>query len=105
MIPAIPFPAVGALAGNAVDQAIFGDKPQPQAGHDIRLTGSSEGVGIPRLYGWSRVSGNIIWATNLEKLAAQSSGGKGGPETSGGCSLKLRVIWPSSQRTTRRVGS
>ena len=55
--------ALGALAGSAIDNAIFGEPAK--AGADLRLTGSSEGVPIPRLYGWSRLSGNIIWATDL----------------------------------------
>lgn len=76
--------ALGALAGNALDQAIFGDKPVVQPGSDIRLVGSSEGGAIPRVFGWSRVSGNIIWATHLEKITAQGSGAKGiGPKPPG----------------------
>ena len=51
--------AVGALAGSAIDSAIFGEKPVQRPGADVRLTGSSEGGAIPRVYGWSRVSGNI----------------------------------------------
>ena len=73
--------ALGALAGAAIDASLFADKPEPQAvapGADVRLTGSSEGVPIPRLYGWSRLSGNIIWATELEEIAAEDSGAKGG---------------------------
>src|SRR5690349_24833532 len=69
--------ALGALAGSAIDNAIFGDKPQPMAGADVRLQSSTEGAPIPKLYGWGRLSGNIIWATQLEQLATQSSGAKG----------------------------
>ena len=69
--------ALGALAGSAVDQALFGERIQPAAGADIRLQGSSEGAAIPRLYGWSRLAGNIIWATELERLPAETSGAKG----------------------------
>jgi hypothetical protein len=71
--------ALGALAGSAIDNAIFGDKPStaPATGGDVRLQGSSEGGPIPRLYGWSRLTGNIIWATQLEETTQQSSGGKG----------------------------
>ncbi|WP_196259209.1 baseplate multidomain protein megatron [Pelagibacterium limicola] len=70
--------ALGALAGSAVDSAIFGQSAQPsRAGSDIRLTGSSEGVPVPRVYGWSRIAGNIIWATDLERLPGQSAGAKG----------------------------
>ncbi|WMT88072.1 glycoside hydrolase/phage tail family protein [Pelagibacterium sp. 26DY04] len=68
--------ALGALAGGAVDNALFGERPS-RAQSDVRLTGSSEGGPIPRIYGWSRVSGNIIWATELERIAAESSGIKG----------------------------
>ncbi|MGN6487034.1 MAG: hypothetical protein ACTHLT_04340, partial [Devosia sp.] len=51
--------ALGARAGSAVDAALFGEKPQPVARPDIRLQGSSEGGAVPRLYGWSRLAGNI----------------------------------------------
>jgi hypothetical protein len=70
--------ALGALAGAAVDGALFGERARPvSAGADIRLTGSSEGGAVPRLYGWSRLGGNIIWATELEELAGETSGAKG----------------------------
>ncbi len=71
--------ALGALAGSAIDGMLFGEKPQTQvaAGADIRLQGSTEGAPIPRLYGWSRVTGNIIWATELEEVTTETSGGKG----------------------------
>ena len=71
--------ALGALAGSAIDSAIFADRPQPapMAGADLRLHGSSEGAPIPKLYGWARLSGNIIWATELERIEAESRGAKG----------------------------
>jgi hypothetical protein len=71
--------ALGALAGSAVDSAIFGPKPaatSPPTG-DITLQGSSEGGAIPRLYGWTRLTGNIIWATQLDETTQQTAGGKG----------------------------
>lgn len=68
--------ALGAVAGNAIDSALFGERPA--VGHaDIRLQGSSEGGAIPRLYGWGRLAGNIIWATELEEMTQESSGSKG----------------------------
>ncbi len=70
--------ALGALAGSAIDGALFGERPEITPGRDIRLTGSSEGAAIPRLYGWGRVAGNIIWATELEEVEAESAGAKGG---------------------------
>ncbi len=69
--------ALGALAGSAVDTALFGEKPQAAVRPDIRLQGSSEGGAVPRLYGWSRLAGNIIWATELEEIPAEHRGGKG----------------------------
>jgi hypothetical protein len=68
--------ALGALAGSAVDGLLFGDKQAP-TGSDIRLQGSSEGGAVPRLYGWSRLSGNIIWARELELLGGENAGAKG----------------------------
>ncbi|RYE71158.1 MAG: hypothetical protein EOP19_32280, partial [Hyphomicrobiales bacterium] len=74
--------ALGALAGSAVDGMLFADKPQPRqvAGADIRLQGSTEGAPIPRLFGWSRVTGNIIWATELEEVTTETAGAKGTPQ-------------------------
>ena len=71
--------ALGALAGSAIDSTLFADRPQPAAtvGADLRLQGSSEGAPIPKLYGWGRLSGNIIWATELERIEAESRGAKG----------------------------
>lgn len=70
--------ALGALAGSVVDDALFGDSSEAaQTGRDVRLQSSSEGGAIPRIYGWNRVGGNIIWATELERITAQSSGAKG----------------------------
>lgn len=76
--------ALGALAGSAIDARIFGEKPAARGHSDIRLIGSSEGGAIPRIYGWSRVSGNIIWATELERIAVESSGSKGFGAPGGG---------------------
>lgn len=70
--------ALGALAGSAIDAALFGEKPRETVRPDIRLTGSTQGAAIPRIYGWNRLEGNIIWATELERLAAETAGAKGG---------------------------
>lgn len=72
--------ALGALAGSVVDGMLFGEAPQAAAGADIRLQGSSEGGAVPRLYGWGRLTGNIIWATELEEIATESRGAKGTSE-------------------------
>ena len=48
---------------------------------ELRVTGSSEGAPIPRLYGRARIGGQIVWATDFEEevvTTSQSGGGKGG---------------------------
>jgi hypothetical protein len=68
--------ALGALAGSAIDGLIFGEDQPVRPASDVRLQGSSEGGGVPRIYGWNRLSGNIIWATELETIAGESTGAK-----------------------------
>jgi hypothetical protein len=68
--------ALGALAGSAIDGALFAEPKVAKAGADIRLQGSSEGAPIPKLYGWHRLSGNVIWAAQFEKLPAEQRGAK-----------------------------
>ena len=76
---------IGALAGNAIDQALFATHRQraldgPRLA-DLSVMASTAGAPIPRLYGRARLSGQVIWATNLEEVANISSqtfaGGKG----------------------------
>ncbi|KKB09045.1 baseplate multidomain protein megatron [Devosia chinhatensis] len=70
--------ALGALAGSAVDNALFGDRTSAEAPlFDVRLSGSSEGAPIPRLYGWGRLSGNIIWGRELLRHVSETAGAKG----------------------------
>lgn len=68
--------ALGALAGSAIDQSLFAERPAAPAPGDIRLQGASEGGAIPRLYGWGRLTGTIIWATELEEITAETRGAK-----------------------------
>ena len=71
--------ALGALAGSAIDSALFGEKPAP-ATAPAPISGCrarARAAPIPRLYGWSRLSGNIIWATELEELDGGDAGAKG----------------------------
>jgi hypothetical protein len=67
--------ALGALAGSAIDGVLFGQGEQRPA-NDFRLQGSTEGGAVPRLYGWSRMAGNIIWARELELLNGEDAGAK-----------------------------
>ncbi len=74
---------VGAVAGSAIDQALFGARRDralegPRLS-DLTVMASTEGAAIPRVYGRARLSGQVIWATNLDEVVATDSegGGKG----------------------------
>ena len=83
---------IGALAGAYVDQALFASSGQPHSVSgprlsDLKVTGSTEGAAVPRLFGRARVGGQVIWAAPIEEEAVTASpgnsgsggGGKGGP--------------------------
>jgi hypothetical protein len=83
--------ALGGIAGNAIDQRIFGDNRKRRSEgprlNDLRVMTSEEGAAIPIIWGRMRVSGQVIWATNLEEVVSTetqkaSSKGGGGPKSS-----------------------
>lgn len=47
---------------------------------DAQITSSTEGIPIPRPFGYMRMGGNLIWATNFTetKTTTKQGGGKGG---------------------------
>ena len=79
--------AVGGLAGNVLDQRLFGQKRKSEGPrlNDLRVMASEEGAAIPAVWGRMRVSGQVIWATNLEEVVStetQKASSKGGPKSS-----------------------
>lgn len=77
--------AAGALAGNVLDQQLFGAKKNREGPRltDLRVMASEEGAAIPALWGRMRISGQVIWATNLIEVATtstQKASSKGGPK-------------------------
>jgi hypothetical protein len=85
---------IGALAGSYVDNALFASTGQSRAVEgprlsDLRVTASTEGAPIPRLYGRARLGGQVIWATNFEEVTSTQDvgGGKGSPRSGGGTSV------------------
>ena len=78
---------IGAIAGSAIDRALFASRREiSQEGPrlaDLEVMASTEGAPIPRVYGRARLSGQVIWATNLEEVVSTTSqttgatGGKG----------------------------
>ena len=76
--------ALGGIAGSVIDQALFAPSGQQriQEGSrlaDLKVSGSTEGAPIPRVYGRTRVQGQLVWATRFEEevitTTQQSSGG------------------------------
>lgn len=73
--------AIGAMAGQRVDQALLGPKGRQGARlADLAVQASTYGASIPRLYGRMRVSGTVIWATDLREERQKVSQGKGRPK-------------------------
>jgi hypothetical protein len=74
--------AVGSVIGLAIDRTLFAPKGRqgPRLG-DLAFQSSQYGALIPRLYGTNRVSGTVIWATDLREERKKVSNGKGQPKT------------------------
>jgi hypothetical protein len=75
--------SAGAMLGRTIDTALFGQSSVkgPRLDH-LKVQDSSYGNGIPVIYGTARVSGNVIWASDLiETIQTESVGGKGGGGT------------------------
>ncbi len=72
--------ALGRVAGQAVDGAVFGGPArQGPRLRELQVQLSSYGAQIPKLFGTMRVAGTVIWATDLREAAATS--GKGAART------------------------
>src|SRR4051812_3821437 len=79
---------VGALGGYAIDQVLFGARQErsvegPRLA-DLEVMASTVGAPIPRIYGRARLSGQLIWATNLEEVIENRSDTSGGKSMGGG---------------------
>ena len=74
------------MGGYYIDQSLFGTSRSVEGSSlsDLTVQTSTEGASIPRLYGRARLTGQIIWATNLieevttRKYRTGSSKGAGG---------------------------
>lgn len=73
--------AIGSYIGASIGYAI--DPLDPQYGprlDDKRVQSSAYGQQVPLCYGVTRISGNVIWAEDLEEVqSSEDVGGKGGP--------------------------
>ena len=76
---------IGSTIGSVVDSWIVSSLAPTQRIEgprldSLRITSSTEGAVIPRVYGRMRMGGNIIWATDFreETKTSTQGGGKGG---------------------------
>ena len=76
---------IGSTIGSAVDSWVVSSLAPAQRIEgarldSLRITSSTEGAVIPRLFGRMRIGGNIIWATDFreETKTTSQGGGKGG---------------------------
>ncbi|WP_075223168.1 baseplate multidomain protein megatron [Acuticoccus yangtzensis] len=76
---------VGSTVGSVIDSWLVSQLAPTQRIEgarldSLRITSSTEGAVIPRLYGRMRIGGNIIWATDFREEVETSTqgGGKGG---------------------------
>ncbi len=91
---------IGALAGAYVDQALFATSGQARTVSgpklsDLKVTSSTEGAAVPRLFGRARIGGQVIWATPLEEeIVTTSTGNSGGGKgsSSGGSASQTTQI-------------
>ncbi|MDZ7629685.1 MAG: glycoside hydrolase/phage tail family protein [Parvularculaceae bacterium] len=73
-----------AYAAGVAERLIFGPRKRTVEGPRLdafQIQSSTEGTGVPRVYGRARLSGQLIWAANFRETLAEtteSSGGKGG---------------------------
>lgn len=73
--------AIGSLIGNRIDRGLFSPKGAQGARlGDLTVQGSSYGSDLPKLFGTMRVSGSVIWATDLKEEKHKTSTGKGSPK-------------------------
>ena len=82
---------VGSAIGSAVDSWVVSSLTPAQRVEgprldSLRITSSTEGAVVPRVYGRMRMGGNVIWATDFreETKTTTQGGGKGG----GGAKVK-----------------
>jgi len=84
--------AVGSIIGAVIDSRIVAaltptQRIEGRRLEDVRVTTSTEGAVIPRVYGRMRIGGNVIWATDFReerRVTRQGGGGKGGGGGGGG---------------------
>jgi hypothetical protein len=90
-IGAIAGRLIGAVAGNVIDNALLNHGTSravegPRLA-DLDVMASTEGAPIPRLYGRARLSGEVIWATQLQEAVSTRTEGGSGKGGGGGATV------------------
>lgn len=110
--------AVGATIGQVIDQQILGVGAEPVETGKVerfRLMGASEGAPVNRVYGRTRIAGQVIWASRFYESTNTSGGGKtSGPEVTtysysvslaialcGGEILRVGRVWADGVEVSR----
>lgn len=93
--------AIGALIGQSIDQELLGPSSRGPRLGDLSVQSSSYGTQVPRIYGSMRVSGSVIWATDLVE-SSETTGAKGQPDTTFSYSVSFAVAL--SSRTAASIG-
>ncbi|WP_424927682.1 baseplate multidomain protein megatron [Amaricoccus tamworthensis] len=100
--------AAGAMLGNSIDQMILGAGAAPvQTGRvdQFRVMGASEGTPLPRVFGRTRVAGQLIWSSRfLETVNQQNVGGKGGGQKVKEFSYSISVALALCEGEVVRIG-
>lgn len=100
--------AAGAMLGSAIDQRILGAGSTPvESGRvdQFRVMGSSEGTGLPRVFGRNRVAGQIIWSSRfLEHVSTENVGGKGNGPSVREYSYSISLGIALSEGVLSRIG-
>ena len=72
--------AIGAYAGMQVDAMLRGSaRVEGPRLKELHVQSSSPGAFVPRVWGATRIGGQVIWATRFRETEARSGGGKSGP--------------------------
>ena len=69
---------IQAAAARAIGAAFAEDTQGPRI-PALHVLSSTEGAGIPIVFGRARVAGQLIWAARFTEQASSAGGGKGGP--------------------------
>ncbi|MGL5837978.1 MAG: phage tail protein [Sphingorhabdus sp.] len=96
---------IGSVVGQQVDKAVLGSGPKREGPRikELAVQTSSYGTQIPAVFGTMRVSGSVIWSTDLIEKRTSRSGGKNGPGTVN-YSYSVNMAVALSSRPILRVG-